>query len=162
MGIRRRTGGTDRVEQQMTPMIDVVFQLLAFFTLTLKIVAPEGDFNVKMPLVAPNAPPAPPAFPPIHVRLHADAAGRLADIELGGRSLDDLDQLRKEIRQIVGDNPGPGVVESAEVEIDCDYQLHFRHVTDAITAVSGYIADDGQTIVSLVERIKFSPPHAQD
>ncbi len=34
----------------MTPMIDVVFQLLIFFMLTLKIIAPEGDFNINMPL----------------------------------------------------------------------------------------------------------------
>jgi hypothetical protein len=34
----------------MTPMIDVVFQLMSFFMCTLKIVAPEGDFDIRMPL----------------------------------------------------------------------------------------------------------------
>ena len=34
----------------MTPMIDVVFQLMIFFMLTLKIVTEEGNFDINMPL----------------------------------------------------------------------------------------------------------------
>lgn len=34
----------------MTPMIDVVFQLLIFFMLTLKIVTQEWNFDIHMPL----------------------------------------------------------------------------------------------------------------
>ena len=40
----------EKIEAQMAPMIDVVFQLLIFFMLTLKIVEPEGDFMVNMPI----------------------------------------------------------------------------------------------------------------
>ena len=43
----------ENVELMMTPMIDIVFQLLVFFIMTFKIVAPEGDFNIKMPMAAP-------------------------------------------------------------------------------------------------------------
>ena len=31
---------------QMTPMIDIVFNLLAFFIITFRIPAVEGDFNI--------------------------------------------------------------------------------------------------------------------
>jgi hypothetical protein len=31
------------LQQQTTPMIDVTFQLLTFFMMTLKISSPEGD-----------------------------------------------------------------------------------------------------------------------
>lgn len=34
----------------MTPMIDIVFQLLVFFIMTFKIVSQEGDFHIKMPV----------------------------------------------------------------------------------------------------------------
>ena len=44
----RKTG-----ELTITAMIDVVFLLLAFFIMTFKIVAPEGDFRVNMPQAAP-------------------------------------------------------------------------------------------------------------
>ena len=46
--------GKDKIELQMTPMIDIVFQLLVFFIMTFKIVAQEGDFNIKMPVSAPT------------------------------------------------------------------------------------------------------------
>jgi hypothetical protein len=57
----------------------------------------------------------------------------------------------------VGDDAGPGsIAESTEVELDCDYTLHFKHVIDAITAVSGTVRN-GQ-IIKLIDKIKFSPP----
>ena len=47
----RHTGSAlpDKIELNMTPMIDVVFQLLSFFMFTLKIAQVEGNFNIKMP-----------------------------------------------------------------------------------------------------------------
>ena len=39
----------DKVAVDMTPMIDVVFQLLVFFALTLNVVEAEGDFRIRMP-----------------------------------------------------------------------------------------------------------------
>ncbi len=51
MRIRKTGSGLgDKIELQMTPMIDVVFQLLIFFMFTFKIATQEGDFNVKMPI----------------------------------------------------------------------------------------------------------------
>jgi biopolymer transport protein ExbD len=147
----------------MTPMIDIVFQLLIFFLFTFKITSPEGDFNVRMPLAAPSAGvPDPNQLPPIKVRLRADAAGNLAAAQMGTRTLDSarpFDDLHMQIREIVGDDTGPGsVAESTEVELDCDYNLKFEYVIDAITSVSGYVTDAG--IVKLVEKIKFAPPKA--
>ena len=51
-------------------MIDVVFQLMIFFMLTFNIIAPEGDFDVRMPLGKSSAePPDDLQLPPIQVRL---------------------------------------------------------------------------------------------
>ena len=53
MKIRNRDDRSeDKIELQMTPMIDIVFQLLVFFIMTFKIVTQEGDFNIKMPLAS--------------------------------------------------------------------------------------------------------------
>ena len=49
---------------------------------------------------------------------------------------------------------------SAEVELDCDYDLKYENVIEAITAVSGDVSPDGQ-VIKLVEKIKFSPPRPQ-
>jgi biopolymer transport protein ExbD len=152
----------EQVDLQMTPMIDMVFLLLVFFLLTFKIASPEGDFNIKMPLAAPSEGlPDDSQLPPIKIRLRADSNGNLAGIQLGQRGLGRrFDLLRENILKIVGQDTGPGsVAESTEVELDCDYNLKFESVIDAITAVSGYI--EGGEIVKLIEKIKFSPPRPE-
>ena len=53
MKFRNTNKEVEKIEPQMAPMIDIVFQLLIFFMLTLKIVEPEGDFSINMPLGKP-------------------------------------------------------------------------------------------------------------
>jgi biopolymer transport protein ExbD len=149
----------EQVELQMTPMIDCVFLLLIFFLLTFKIVAPEGDFNIKMPAAAPSEGiPEPDQLPPIPVRLKAGSGGRLASIHFGTRPLGrNFEALRNSVRTMVGDDPGPGVLDTTEVELDCDYNLDYEWVIEAITAVSGY-RDEDDHVHKLVEKIKFKAP----
>jgi biopolymer transport protein ExbD len=152
--------GEEKIELQMTPMIDIVFLLLIFFLLTFEIVSPEGDFNIKMPLAAPSPSEVPPdGLPPATLTLLANDNGVLRGMLLGQRTIADRQELRREIRAMIDDAGGPGSVGAAatEVELDCDYQLRYEHVIDAISDVSGYIAQDGR-IVKLIEKIKFSPP----
>ncbi|MHB8900441.1 MAG: ExbD/TolR family protein [Thermoguttaceae bacterium] len=141
---------------QMTPMIDCVFQLLIFFLLSFKIAAPEGDFNIKMPAQAAAGVPDSAALPPIKIRITAAENGKIAGIKFADVSVNNLSDLRTKVRQIVGDAPGPGALESTEIEFDCDYNLRYEYVVQAMTAVSGYIRD-GQ-VIKLVEKIKFTPP----
>lgn len=160
----RHTGGRsdEKVDLQMTPMIDIVFQLLIFFLLTFKIATPEGDFNIKMPLAAPSEGiPDDNQLPPLKVRMRADSKGRLAGVQLGTITLDKkapFRDLHAQVRDIVGDQSGPGsVAENTEVELDCDYNLNYEYVIDAITAVSGYIDPQGN-VHKMIEKIKFAPP----
>ncbi|WP_425617965.1 ExbD/TolR family protein [Anatilimnocola sp. NA78] len=147
----------DKISIDMTPMIDIVFQLLTFFVMTLKIASAEGDFNIRMPLAAPRAgPPDPNQLPPMKLFLKADAAGNCSRVVMNDSEFsggDRWSRLHNHIAGIVGDG---SLAASAEVELVCDYNLHYSHVIDAITAVSGEVRD-GQ-IVKLVEKIKFSPP----
>ena len=160
MKIRHQKGGGDnKVELQMTPMIDIVFNLLIFFIMTFKVISLEGDFNIKMPLAAPSAgAPDDLQLPPMKVRLRAGADGMLAGMSLNDRAVGTMEALRLEIIGFVGDNRGPGSIqETAEVELDCDYGLRYEHAIQAITSVSGYIDQTGN-VVKLVEKIKFAPP----
>lgn len=157
MKIRHASQEEEASGLQMTSMIDVVFLLLIFFLLTFKIVAPEGDFSVKMPAqAAARGTPDPSAIPPIKIRIAATQTGRIAGIRFADVPVQNLADLRTKIRSVVGDAPGPGALESTEVEFDCDYNLRYEYVIQAITAVSGYI--DGGRVVKLVEKIKFTPP----
>ena len=57
MKIRNTGRGEQETNLQMTAMIDIVFLLLVFFVMTFKIIAPEGDFNIKMPAQAAQGTP---------------------------------------------------------------------------------------------------------
>lgn len=159
----RSTRRNEPIELQMTPMIDIVFQLLVFFIMTFKIVLPEGDFNIRMPPPATNN-PTPPDFPPLKLRMTSDANGNLTGLTLGDESLTGsgnatpFDQLRARIVSMTPD-AGPDVGSDNEVEIDADYDLNYDYVIQAITAVSGYFKD-GQRY-KLVEKIRFAPPKEQ-
>ena len=160
MKIRHSTSsGKDKIELQMTPMIDIVFQLLVFFIMTFRIVSQEGDFNIKMPLANPQAGlPDPSQTPPMVVRLTADGDGQLTSITMNGTTYKTFRELHLNIVETIGHERGPGSrQETAEVELDCDYELDYRYVVEAITAVSGYRDKNGH-IVKLVEKIKFAPP----
>jgi len=155
-----KTGPEAKVEMQMTPMIDIVFQLLTFFIMSFKIVAAEGDFDIKMPLAARSEGlPPEDKLPPMKVRLSATSGGQLSKIKLNDNDFGtSFEGLHRYIISVIGDERGPGSVQTtAEVELDCDPQLHYEHVIRAITAVSGYMDADGN-IVKLVEKIRFTPP----
>ena len=154
---RRKSDLSDKVAVDMTPMIDVVFQLMSFFMCTLKVVAPEGDFDIRMPLgVAAAAAPDDQQVPPIRVKMTAGPNGELGTMTMNGSEVADFDDLRKKVVGIVGTNTGPNsLAEKTEVELDCEYGLDYVNVVRAITAVSGQVKD-GQ-IVELIKKIKFSP-----
>ena len=83
----RHKGEVEKIEAQMAPMSDVVFQLLIFFMLTLKILAPEGDFNINMPIGQARADEQSDPQLDIKVRLLANPDGTLNQVALGTRSL---------------------------------------------------------------------------
>jgi biopolymer transport protein ExbD len=150
------------LQQQTTPMIDVTFQLLTFFMFTLKIVGPEGDFNINMPPPGAGAAKSE-VLPDIKVRLVAAADGGLASLRLGERQLGNdpgaFQRLNNEILKLIG-GANSARSKEIEVEIDADYQLNFDFVVKAIGACTGRLAPDGKTIIRYVEKIKFAPPKA--
>lgn len=154
---RSRSGLADRVDINMTPMIDIVFQLLAFFIMSLKIVQPEGDFDVRMPLgAAAAAAPDEEQIPPIRIRLTAGENG-LGGISMNGTPVADFAELQQRVIALVGLESGPNAIaDKTEVELDCDYGLPYEYVVNAISAVSGTV-HNGQ-IIELIKKIKFAPP----
>jgi biopolymer transport protein ExbD len=157
-------GELEKLEMNMTPMIDVCFQLIIFFMVSLRLFSPEGDFSIAMPLASPSAGQiVEDAPPPMKVRLRADSDGNLAGIQMGQRTLLSFKDLRSHIFEICRMDRGPGAAAAnAEVEIDSDYNLKFRYIMDALTAVAGYVDADKQTIVRMIEKIRFAPPRKQE
>lgn len=157
MAMKFKTHSPEKVEMQLTSMIDVIFLLLIFFIMTFKISAQEGDFNIKMPIGGGQGAMDTTNIP-IKLRLRANPDGELVDIVVDEtRSFgNDFTKLRAYILQLTGGNAPPNPEEGPEVEIDLDYNLRYSHVIEAITAVTGQ--RQGDQIQRLVERIKFAPP----
>jgi len=156
----RNTGQHDeKIELQMTPMIDIVFQLLVFFIMTFKIVVVEGDFNIKMPATSTQPGDPDDVVLPLRVELRAKSNGRLNEILIDGVSKgSDTKELQRHVIEYLGDDRSPGSIqETAEVEFDCAFNLKYEDTVKAITAVSGYKDGEGN-IVKLIEKIKFTPP----
>jgi biopolymer transport protein ExbD len=90
---KRESKLAGKVPVDMTAMIDVVFQLLTFFMLTLKTVIVEGDFNIRMPLGASAAPADDVPIPPLVLKMTATPEGHLAGVQMGGKSIVGQDLL---------------------------------------------------------------------
>ena len=162
MKLRNRTGNR-KIDVNMTPMIDVVFQLLIFFLCTLKVIEPEGDFDISMPLGAPSAASVTEAdLPPFKVRMESDAAGDLQTLFFNGTSLGGGDQalakLNSEVFRAITalQAIGKEQQEKQEVEIDPDYNLHYRYIINAIGACSVRLGPN-DIPVRFISLIKFAP-----
>jgi biopolymer transport protein ExbD len=76
---------------------------------------------------------------------------------MNGTPVGSFEELQERVIALVGLDTGPNsIADKTEVELDCDFQLPYEYVVNAITAVSGTV-QDGQ-IIELVKKIKFAPP----
>jgi biopolymer transport protein ExbD len=164
MKIRNKDDADDlKIELQMTPMIDIVFQLLVFFIMTFKVVAQEGDFNIRMPLASEGGAPDEEHMPPYQLRLTANAQGTLeVPFTLDGNDMQSFTELQNLlISHLEAHEAGPAdFLEQAEVELICDYNLRYDFVIQAIDAVRGKRDRATNQTIEIVQNIKFAPPEA--
>lgn len=155
----REISKPDEIKLNMTAMIDIVFQLLVFFILTFKVVAMEGDFNIKMPLASESADTLDEELPDlITVRLLAGENGNIASIIVDDNENLTEATMYQDLTRIVEQRlAGEGDPESeseTEVEFEIAYNLKYSYTVKAIEAVSGRIQQDG-TVKKLVQKVKF-------
>ncbi|MDE0937599.1 MAG: biopolymer transporter ExbD [Mariniblastus sp.] len=150
----------EEIKINMTAMIDIVFQLLVFFIMTFKVVAMEGDFNIKMPLASESADSLDEELPDlITVRLDAGENGNISSITVDDSEIlreatmfSDLTSIVEERLAAEGD---PEQAAETEVEFDIDYNLKYSFTVKAIAAVSGKVLPDGEGIKTLIKKVKF-------
>lgn len=147
----------------MTPMIDIVFQLLVFFIMTFKVVAMEGDFEIKMPIASNQAQNMEEVFPTVlHVKISAGAKGGVAGVSVDADGADPQTydnanwpaSLTSYVAKAMSGEGDPSTAQDTEVEFDIDYGLRYMFTIKAIESVSGIIQPDG-SIKKLIEKIKF-------
>ena len=150
MRIRSRPLGGVKID--MTPMIDIVFQLLVFFALTLKVASLEGDLAMQPPAKGAIDSPQSQLVPPLVVALRADGQGNLRSVELNGRPLASISALHEEVATILGTDPA--LAAQAEARLACDEHLAYEHTIAAVTALSGTRFANGE-IQPLVGKVRF-------
>lgn len=139
------------VSIDMTPMIDIVFQLLAFFIFTLRILSQEGDLAIQMPLSPGPGQPSVTALP-LQVNLTAAADGSLAEIRLNRQVMKDMAALRARVEEIIGGDQQ--IAAEFEADLDCDEGLAYEHAIAAITALTGRRDATGR-IEPLIQKVRF-------
>lgn len=121
-----KRAGKNLIELQMTPMIDVVFLLLVFFLWTSSFDLPE--FDLPSSLAEPPAgladasddPPPPEAFDELvitvqRIRGSGDAiSNQPLRLGLNGDAIENVDQLRGRLAQIVNLGAQPPVIVDPE------------------------------------------------
>lgn len=159
MKVRNQNEAGEKIRLQMTPMIDIVFQLLVFFVMTFKVVAMEGDFNVTMPAGGQTPDTIELDKPlPLVLKMTANADGTLKSMSIDNHVVADMQSLRQYVHGYLGDERGPGTKQQVtEIELDCDYNLDYYEAIRAVTAVTGYQhqAGDRSEFIKLVEKVRL-------
>lgn len=115
-GARRRWRNRPAVRMQppLTPMIDVTFQLLLFFLLTMQFRQPEGQIPANLPAGDAGKPAAAVLLDPIWIRLHpGDADGVEIEIDRYDLAIEtwaDLHNSLVGLREQLGSNEIPIVI----------------------------------------------------
>ena len=107
--------GDDTVELKMTPMIDVVFLLLVFFVWTSSFEVPEFDLPSSLAQTPAGGSEANSdqsqsveVFDEIVVKLIDQ--GALTSIQLNGKTVADVDELRRQLSEIIALGVQPPVI----------------------------------------------------
>jgi len=157
---RRDVKVPEKIDINMTPMIDVVFQLMAFFLMTFKVSTVEGDFNLKLPKDERSAGPANTQVEMIDVILKAKPDGDLLYVQIGGKApfggglrgfADLTTQVALKVKQArEADQEVP------EIQIDADDNLRYENIISTIAHVSSHYDAEGKA-EPLATKVKFKP-----
>jgi biopolymer transport protein ExbD len=128
----RRSFNPQPPELSMTPMIDVVFQLLVFFLFTFRPIVHEGQFDIYLSPPGAAVPTDLPALPPLAIQLIADGQGNLQGIRLGEAAMRSLEELTAEVATLTRG----GALEDLEAEIRADAHLKYTHVIATVNALT--------------------------
>lgn len=155
----RRHKGDEGVTLNMTAMLDMAFQLLAFLILTFRPQAVEGAIGLRLPATLPVTKGSStemtkieepellePEAETLTVAVHSTVDGKLESITFGqGVTITSLPQLKTELQSLFGD-PGTPL---GQIFLNIDPALQYQYVIQIIDVCSGIKLADGQTMTKV-------------
>lgn len=117
---KKRRGGTESVELNLAAMLDMAFQLLAFFIMTFKPAPIEGQINLKLPPSQPltnvNAGQqagadeqnknAVKGLNTLVISVLSDSGGKISTMAIGEGTVSGLTALENRLKSVLGPESG--------------------------------------------------------
>lgn len=169
---KRKQRGPGTVELNMAAMLDMAFQLLAFFILTFRPSPVEGHLQLQMPPPTPvtqtetekikpssDSGGIPPDLQTLNIFLESDAAGQLVGVKTGLRTIIQgpftpaaADVLGEQLKSLLSS----GTTSFDKVQLHVDSQLRYEELMKIVDLCTIQTLPDGTQLskVSFVERTK--------
>jgi len=156
---KRKRRAHREVELNLAAMLDMAFQLLAFFILTFQPIPIEGGVRLRLPSAqavagdtkgrpgnTPGVPPVDNGTRTLTIRVSADPrSGAIAQLALGDTPIDSLPLLEARLREVFADVGNPFDQVLVQVSDNCRYDELMR-VVEACTKQK---MSDGKTLPKL-------------
>ena len=139
--MRRRRKGYNEPNIGLTSMLDLIFNVLAFFIITFSPPFPESDFNIELPPPSTNTSSSdnpidsnlePEILQSVIIEIKATANGEPMAIRVGGSEVKSMKLLAGRIESFVQAAGGTKVVDSAI--INASEGLKYQYVMVAVEA----------------------------
>lgn len=105
-----KRGGSGFAKGDMTPMIDMTFQLIAFFMVLVNFSEADQNQRIKLPSSELAKPPETPLENPITLQLTDDEKVLMGPEEVGLAGLGDLLQREKQLMEALGQSASQATV----------------------------------------------------
>lgn len=156
----RRIGASDQIELNMAAMLDMAFQLLAFFILTFKPAPMESIIAMRVPALAPTrstgqtttepSPIAAEIGEQLRIVLKAGQNGRLAAVELENARLEAaadhgefLRRLQQQLQNLVHQ------FGYRSIAIKVAPQLEYQYMVEVMDTCSNLVMPDGNRVTAI-------------
>ncbi|MBX3441918.1 MAG: biopolymer transporter ExbD [Planctomyces sp.] len=154
---RHKRRNSEAVELNLTAMLDMAFQLLAFFILTFRPDPPEGQLNLRLP---PPQPVAVAGARPVGANESVDAlagvesliisafatpAGEIESLAVGEGAVGNLRALDARLRAILGEPDMP----FEQIVIQVDSRLRYQALMEIVDLCTGLTLADGRKVSKL-------------
>jgi biopolymer transport protein ExbD len=138
----------------MTPLIDIVFQLLIFFVMTFRFAEQETEFQIKFPRTAVGHAFQQTPLPPLRLAVSADSQGKVAALTLNGETMSSFAEVTQRLAMVLNQSEF-GIAQDTDIELACSAELKHSEAIRALDAVTGIRNREG-TVLPLIDQVRFT------
>ncbi|MEK7309834.1 MAG: biopolymer transporter ExbD [Planctomycetota bacterium] len=130
---REHQPSAERNELNMTPMIDVIFQLMIFFMCSIHFKSLEGKLYAYMPMDKGPSGGNPPPIEEVRIRLaYSESSPLMARVKLGDIDFKDWNSLERHLKDLAPGLVMPDGLDIIPVKIDADSDVPAQAVVNVL------------------------------